>query len=185
MHYRSIYLPHSHVCKQCYILSAIARLPLIECSLQEAPTYLSKGRTVVCPVVPELASSFNWCGSQNLVVSVALSSSYVRFVPTSPVTQCSIFYRRQVCSSVSLFEGVFDVTSTCFHGENSVDQSMVVQRGQKCQRIFTRVSPEGTSISTHFHKGQYNLHKCVNSVSGSTHTIDPCENVLTYLSPLD
>ena len=24
---------------------------------------------------------------------------------------------------VSLFEGVFDITSTCFHGENSVDQS--------------------------------------------------------------
>ena len=34
---------------------------------------------------------------------------------------------------------------------------MVVQRGQKCQYIFTRVSPEGTSMSTHFHKGQYNL----------------------------
>ena len=102
--YRLIYLPHSHVYKQ----SAIARLPSIECSLQEA-TYLSKGRTVVCPVVPELASCFNWCGSQNLVVSVALSSSYVRFVPTSPVTQCRIFYRRQVCSSVSLFEGVFDI----------------------------------------------------------------------------
>ena len=31
-------------------------------------------------------------------------------------------------------------------------------------------SPEGTKMSTHFHKGQYNLHKCVNSVSGSTHT---------------
>ena len=26
----------------------------------------------------------------------------------------------RVCS---LFEGVFDITSTCFHGENSVDQS--------------------------------------------------------------
>ena len=51
----------------CTILSAIARLPSIEYSLQEA-TYLSKGRTVVYPVVPELASSFNWCGSQNLVV---------------------------------------------------------------------------------------------------------------------
>ena len=33
---------------------------------------------------------------------------------------------------------------------------MVVQRGQtECQHIFTRVSPEGTSMSTHFHKGQY------------------------------
>ena len=113
---------HSATCTNSAILSTIARLPSIECSLQEA-TYLSKGRTVVCPVVPELASSFNWCGSQNLVMSVALSSSYVRFVPTSPVTQCSIFYWRQVCSSVSLFEGVFDITSTCFHGENSMDQS--------------------------------------------------------------
>ena len=110
------------MCTNSAILSAIARLPSIECSLQEA-TYLSKGKTVVCPVVPELASSYNWCGSQNLVVSVALSSSYVRFVRTSPVTQCSIFYRRLVCSSVSLFEGVFDITSTCFYGENSVDQS--------------------------------------------------------------
>ena len=70
--------------KQCYTArSAIARLPSIECSLQEA-TYLStEGRTVVCPVVPELASNFNWCGSQNLVVSVALSSSYIRFVHQS------------------------------------------------------------------------------------------------------
>ena len=110
---------HTATCTNSAILNAIARLPSIECSLQEA-TYLSKGRTVVCP---ELASSFNWCDSQNLVVSVALSSSYVRFVPTSPVTHCSIFYRRQVCSSVSLFEGVFDITSTCFHGENSMDQS--------------------------------------------------------------
>ena len=113
---------HIATCTNSSILSAIARLPSIECSFQEA-TYLSKGRMVICPVVPELASSFNWCGSQNLVVSVALSLSYVRFVPTSPVTQCSIFYRRQVCSSVSLFEGIFDITSTCFHGENSVDQS--------------------------------------------------------------
>ncbi len=55
--HRSIYLPHRSVYKQCYTaLSAIARLPSIECSLQEA-TYLSKGRTVVCPVVPELAST--------------------------------------------------------------------------------------------------------------------------------
>ena len=109
---------HTATCTNSAILSAIARLPSIECSLQEA-TYLSKGRMVVCPVVPELASSFNWCGSQNLVMSVALSSLYVRFVPTSPVTQCSTFYRRQVCSSVSLFEGVFDITSICFHGENT------------------------------------------------------------------
>ena len=119
---RSICHTATPMYKQCYTaLSAIARLPSIECSLQEAN--LSKGRMVVYPVVPELASSFNWCSSQNLVVSVALSSSYVQFVPTSPVTQCSIFYRRQVCSSVSLFEGVFDITSTCFHGENSVNQS--------------------------------------------------------------
>ena len=83
---------HTATCTNSVILSTIARLPgLIECSLQEA-TYLSKGRMVVCPVVPELASSFKWCGGQNLVVSVALSSSYVQFVPTSPVTQCSIFY---------------------------------------------------------------------------------------------
>ena len=115
---------HIATCTNSSILSAIARLPSIECSFQEA-TYLSKGRMVICPVVPELASSFNWCGCQNLVVSVALSLSYVRFIPTSPVTQCSIFYRRQVCSSVSLFEGVFDITCTCFHGENSVDQSGV------------------------------------------------------------
>ena len=115
---------HTATCTNSAILSAIARLPSIKCSLQEA-TYLSKGKTVVCPVVSELASSFNWCGSQNLVVSVALSSSYVRFVHTSPVThaQCSIFHRRQVCSSVSSFEGVFDITSTYFYGENSVDQS--------------------------------------------------------------
>ena len=33
--------------------------------------------------------------------------------------------------------------------------TMVVQRGQKCQHIITRVSPEGTGMSTHFHKGQY------------------------------
>ena len=92
---------HTATCTNSAIPNATARLPSIKCSLREA-TYLSKGRTVVCPVVPELASSFNWCGSQNLVVSVALSSSYVRFIPTSPVTQCSIFYRRQVCSSVSL-----------------------------------------------------------------------------------
>ena len=111
---------HITMCTNSAILGAIARLPSIERSLQEA-TYLSKGRMVVCPVVPELASSFNWYGSQTLVMSVALSSSYVRFIPTSPVTQYSIFYRRQVCSSVSLFEGVFDITSTCFHGENSVD----------------------------------------------------------------
>ena len=116
---------HTATCTNSAILNAIAhvaRLTSIECSLQEA-TYLSKGRTVVCPVVPELASSFNWCGSQNSVMSVALSSSYVQFVPTSPVTQCNIFCRRQVCSSVSLFESFFDITSTCFHGENSVDQS--------------------------------------------------------------
>ena len=113
---------HTATCTNSAILSAIARLRSIECSLQEA-TYLSKGKTVVCPVVSEVASSFNWCGSQNLVVSVVLSSSYVRFVRTSPITQCSIFYRRQVCSSVSLFEGVFDITSTCFYGENSMDQS--------------------------------------------------------------
>ena len=100
---------HTATCTNSAILSAIARLPSIKCSLQEA-TYLSKGRMVVCPVVPELASSFNWCGSQNLVVSVALSSSRM-YGSTSPVTQCSIFYRRQVCSSVSLFEGVFDITS--------------------------------------------------------------------------
>ena len=76
---------HTATCTNSAILSAsaIARLLSIECSLQEA-TYLSKGRTVVCPVVPKLASSFNWCGSQNLVVSVALSSSpsmYSSFLP--------------------------------------------------------------------------------------------------------
>ena len=71
--YYLIYLPHSYV-YSCTILSTITRLPLIECSLQEA-TYLSKGKTVVCPVVSELASRLNWCGSQNLVMSVALSLS--------------------------------------------------------------------------------------------------------------
>ena len=90
-------------------------------------------------------------------MSVALSPSYVRFVPTSPVTQCSIFYRRQVCSSVSLFEGVFDITFTCFHihGEISVDQSgagyiipipslagrPLHKRGRVWCRAYTRVVP--------------------------------------------
>ena len=107
--------------KQCY--TERYSYPRSSVHFKKLPTYPIKGRTVECPVVPELVSSFNWCGSQNLVTSVALSSSYVRFVPTSPVTQCCIFFRRQVCSSVSLFEGVFDITSTCFHGENSMDQS--------------------------------------------------------------
>ena len=80
---------HTAMCTNSAILSTRAR-PLIECSLQEA-TYLSKGRIVVLPVVPELANSFNWCGSQNLVVSVALSSSprpsmYCSFPPVQSLS---------------------------------------------------------------------------------------------------
>ena len=93
---------HTATCTNSAILSAIAaRLPSIECSLQEA-NYLSKGKTVVCPVVPELASSFKWCGSQNLVVSVAsiIVSMYGLFVQVQSLSAV-VFYRRQVCSSVS------------------------------------------------------------------------------------
>ena len=69
----------------------------------------NEGRTVVCPVVPELASSFNWCGSQNLVVSVALSSSPSMYGSFLPVQSLSAEYstgdkfaRVFLCLKVSL-----------------------------------------------------------------------------------
>ena len=88
------------------ILSAIARLRSIKCSLQEA-TYLSKGKTVVCPVVPEVASSFNWCGSQNLVVSVVYHRRmYGSFVPVQSLSAAystrDKFARVFLCLKVSL-----------------------------------------------------------------------------------
>ena len=86
---RSIY--HTATCTNSAILSTIARLPSIECSHQEA-TYLSKGRMVVCPVVPEQASSFNWCGSQILVASVALSSSLSMYCSFLPVQSLNAAY---------------------------------------------------------------------------------------------
>ena len=89
-------------CTNSAILSAIARLPSIECSLREA-TYLSK-RSV--PSGSELASSFNWyCGSQNLVVSVALSLSVVHLYQSSHSVQ-HILARVVLCG-----KGVFDITS--------------------------------------------------------------------------
>ena len=74
--YRSIYLPHNHVYKQCYTERySQTDYPRLSVHFKKLLTY-PKEKMVVCPVVPGLDSNFNWCHSQNLVVSVALSLSH-------------------------------------------------------------------------------------------------------------